>query len=233
MPRGVVDYEGMKTPEAETIRNTKPGKDIPFNINKIGHVVLRVSNLKRSVNFYTKVLGFRISDVYPDTMVPGGMVFMRCNNDHHGVALVGGAKSPVPNEELHHMAFEVSSLDEVFRAREFLKKHKVPIGFDGRRRAGCQVAVEFSDPDNHQLEIFWGLDQVGSDQAIRPPQEWREEFSLEAAVKNAPPGQDTTLYDKSLLKKTAKAKPAAKAKKAPAKAAASKAKPKAKSKKAR
>jgi catechol 2,3-dioxygenase len=45
--------------------------------------------MERSVRFYTEVLGLRISDVYPDGMVPGGMVFMRFNEDHHGVALVG------------------------------------------------------------------------------------------------------------------------------------------------
>ena len=62
----------------------------PFRIRKIGHVVLRARDLQRSVAFYTKVLGFRVSDVYPEEMMPGGMVFMRCNADHHGIALVGG-----------------------------------------------------------------------------------------------------------------------------------------------
>ena len=87
------------------------------------------------------------------------------------------------------------TLDEVVRAREHLERHGVKIDFHGRRRAGCQVAVEFRDPDNHSLEIFWGLDQVGSDGRVRPPEEWREEHSLQDAIANAPPGQDTTLHD--------------------------------------
>ena len=65
------------------------------------------------------------------------------------------------------------------------------IEFEGRRRAGCQVAVEFRDPDGHWLEIFWGLDQVGPDGKVRAPEEWRECFTLEDAVADAPPGQDT------------------------------------------
>ena len=85
-------------------------------------------------------------------------------------------------------------------ARAHLQKHNVPIDFEGRRRAGAQVAVEFSDPDGHRLEIYWGLDQVGSDGQVRPPQDWREEFSLEAAIDNPPTGQDTTLGDPSLRK---------------------------------
>ena len=91
------------------------------------------------------------------------------------------------------MAFEVSTLDEVFGAREWLKKNGVKVEFEGRRRAGCQVAVEFRDPDGHWLEIYWGLDQVGPDGKIRPPQEWRECFMLEEAVADAPPGQDVKL----------------------------------------
>jgi catechol 2,3-dioxygenase len=128
----------------------------------------------------------------------GRMVFMRCNRDHHGIALVGAGNAPASRAGMHHLAFEVDSIDEVLRARDHLEKHDVPIDFVGRRRAGAQVAVEFRDPDGHALEIYWGLDQVGEDGKVRPPEEWREVFSLEEAVDNPPPGQDTTLADPSL-----------------------------------
>ena len=192
MPRGVVDFEGLRSHENQALRKLGPRADLPFRLTKIGHVVLMASDLKRSVEFYTGVLGFRVSDVYPETMMKGGMVFMRCAADHHGVALVGGAPGESRHVELHHMAFEVATLDEVFAAREWLRKNSVKIEFEGRRRAGCQVAVEFRDPDGHWLEIYWGLDQVGAGGKVRPPEEWRECFTLEEAVASAPPGQDTT-----------------------------------------
>jgi len=129
-------------------------------------------------------------------MMKGGMVFLRFGSDHHSLALVGGAKSPPSARELHHLAFEVATLDDVFAARKHLRGHGVKIDFEGRRRAGCQVAVEFRDPDGHFLEIFWGLDQVGADGSVRPPSEWRETRTLEDAVADAPPGQDTTLRRK-------------------------------------
>ncbi|MEJ0071822.1 MAG: VOC family protein [Pseudomonadota bacterium] len=48
---------------------TRP-KAMPFRIGKLGHVVLNVSDLDRSVTFYTQVLGFEISDLYPPAMMP-------------------------------------------------------------------------------------------------------------------------------------------------------------------
>jgi len=175
-----------------------PGRP-PFRIRKIGHVVLRARDLERSVAFYTQVLGFRVSDVYPEEMMPGGMVFMRCNADHHGIALVGGMADASTASELHHLAFEVATLDEVFLARKLLRELGVPIYFEGRRRAGVQIAVEFQDPDGHQLEIYWGLDQVGDNASARPSAEWRWAHTLEDAIANPPPGQAPVLADPSLL----------------------------------
>jgi len=184
--------------DPEQLKQIAPPKGLPFKVQKIGHVVLNVADLERSLNFYVGVLGFRISDIYPDSVVPGGMAFMRCNPDHHGVALVGAASKQTKNSGMHHMAFEVASLDEVFRSREHLRRHGVEIVYEGRRRAGCQIAVEFLDPDGHHLEIYWGLDEIGSDGKVRPPDEWRQTRTLEEAVDNAPPGQDTSLRQPSL-----------------------------------
>jgi catechol 2,3-dioxygenase len=160
----------------------------PFQLRKLGHVVLNVTDLDAAVRFYSELLGLEISDRYPDSMVPGGMVFMRCNADHHGVALVGGAGKS-ERTPLNHFAFEVATLDEVFRTRAWLREHGVPIVFEGRRRAGCQIAVEFQDPDGNNVEVYWGIDQVGTNGHVRPASEWRPARTLEDAVTNLPAGQ--------------------------------------------
>ena len=160
----------------------------PFQLRKIGHVVLNVTDLDAAVSFYTGVLGLEVSDRYPNTMVPGGMVFLRCNADHHGVALVGGAERSA-RTSLNHFAFEVASVEDVFRARAWLSDRGVPIVFEGRRRAGCQIAVEFRDPDGNNLEIYWNIDQIGTNGEARPASEWRPARTLEDAIANPVTGQ--------------------------------------------
>jgi len=72
---------------------------------------------------------------------------------------------------------------------------------EGRRRAGVQIAVEFRDPDNHRLEIFWGLDQLAPGQKARPREEWKWAHSLEEAIQNPVKGQDTRLKNPTLMRK--------------------------------
>src|SRR6266849_6417474 len=122
--------------DPDRVKSLRRPYALPFRIGKLGHVVINVRDVGRSAEFYTQVLGFQISDVYPEEMVPGGMVFLRCNQDHHGIALVGSMTTEAANVELNHLAFEVATLDEVVRARDHLRRHGVTIDFAGRRRAG-------------------------------------------------------------------------------------------------
>src|SRR5215469_4998752 len=43
----------------------------PFEIKKLGHVVIRVSDLQRSTDFYVNMLGLRVSDVYSEDLMAG------------------------------------------------------------------------------------------------------------------------------------------------------------------
>jgi catechol 2,3-dioxygenase len=185
----------------EALREHGRPKGMPFRIGKIGHVALYVKDVERSARFYRDVLGFEISDVYGDDMVPGGAVFLRCNTDHHGIALFPATQEQNPGAGLHHMAFAVSTLDEVLRVRDHLRRNDVRIHFEGRRRAGVQLAVEFKDPDGHNLEIYWGIDQIGSDGMARPAEQWKGASSLEAAIADPVMGQDTAVQDRGLLRR--------------------------------
>jgi catechol 2,3-dioxygenase len=175
-------------------------RGLPFHINKIGHVALFVKDVECSARFYRDILGFEISDVYGDDMIHGGAAFLRCTSDHHGIALFQATQDQNPGAGLHHMAFAVGTLDEVVKVREHLRCNDVPVHFEGRRRAGVQLAVEFKDPDGHNLEIYWGIDQIGTDGRARPAEQWKGASSLEAAIADPVVGQDTSLRDPTLLR---------------------------------
>ena len=177
--------------DIEKLRALQPPAGVGFKVRRLGHVVLQVADLERSLLFYTQTLGFKVTEIYSEDLQPGGFAFLRCSTDHHTIALVGSGTGRSQHKELHHIAFEVASVGEVFAVRERLREHGATITFEGRRRAGCQIAVEFLDPDGHCLEIYWGLDQIGTSGSVRPSSEWKGIKTLEAAVANPVIGQDT------------------------------------------
>ena len=74
----------------------------------IGHVVFLAPDIDVVEKFYTKRLGFRLSDRYP-----GRGVFMRCKPEggHHNFFAL---KSPDGKARLDHVAFVVRDIHEVF-----------------------------------------------------------------------------------------------------------------------
>jgi 3,4-dihydroxy-9,10-secoandrosta-1,3,5(10)-triene-9,17-dione 4,5-dioxygenase len=72
----------------------------------LGHIVLGTPHLSECVDFYSNLLGFRVSDYWR----PGDddVVFMRCNQRHHSLALV-----PAPEAALYHFMLEARTLDDV------------------------------------------------------------------------------------------------------------------------
>jgi catechol 2,3-dioxygenase-like lactoylglutathione lyase family enzyme len=184
----------------QTVANLKRPNGLPFRIGKIGHVGIYAQDLERSARFYTEVLGFQVTDVIaPGGELPGGAVFLRCATDHHAIALFQATDENKVGGSLHHIAMEVPTIDELVRVRDHLREHQVQIDLDGRRGAGVQLVVEFRDPDGHRLEIYWNIDQIGSDGRARPADQWKPAKSLESALADPVVGQDTTLHDPSLM----------------------------------
>ena len=161
----------------------------PINITKLGHVVYSVRDLDRSMKFWTDIMGFKFSDKNEN-----GMVFFRNATDHHTIALMEAKeKNDLPKRgELgfDHMAFEVGSVSELFKIRDFLKANNVTITYEGRRGPGGNPGVEFLDPDGYQIEIYSTMDQVGTDGRSRPANEWRRATTLEDAVAHPLPGAE-------------------------------------------
>lgn len=163
------------------------GGPTPVRVRKIGHVVYEVSDIEASTRFWTDVMGFSVSD-----RNEFGMVFFRSAADHHSVALKPCPGRVRPTEDpaglrVDHFAMEVESLENLFETRAFLRARGVPIAFEGRRGPGCNIGVEFRDPDGYLLELYYGMDQIGADGRSRPSEQFRRASSLEDAVANALP----------------------------------------------
>ena len=62
-----------------------------IKVNKLGHMVYEVSDIERTVKFWTEVMGFEETDRNEH-----GMVFFRCGADHHAIGLKPGKKKRRP-----------------------------------------------------------------------------------------------------------------------------------------
>jgi catechol 2,3-dioxygenase-like lactoylglutathione lyase family enzyme len=161
----------------------------PIKVKKLGHVVYTVSDIDRSVKFWTDILGFKVSDTNER-----GMVFLRCQTDHHTIGLApAGPDSKLPSRDdrgvlgTQHFAMEVASVDDLFRAREFIKSRGYQVVAEGRRGPGSNIEIHVLDPDGYDIELYADMEQVGWDGRTRPPQFWRRATSLEEAVANPAP----------------------------------------------
>lgn len=159
----------------------------PVRIKKLGHIVLQVRDVERSIKFYTEVLNFRVSD-----RQESGGAFLTALGDHHTIGLFpsAGATAQQPAEDavrLNHFAMQVGGIDELFDIRAYLRERGVPINFEGRRRLGGHTSVEFSDPDGYHVELFCDMDQLAPNQRSRPMSPGPRIETLEAARDNPKP----------------------------------------------
>ena len=118
---------------------------------KLGHVAFVVESPQDTAAFYSKVLGFRVSDWIDDFFV-----FMRCNIDHHTVNFIRGGTA-----KLHHMAFELKDFIHLQNSCDLFGQKKVPIIWGPLRHGpGHNIATYHRNPDDQVIELFCELDQM-------------------------------------------------------------------------
>src|SRR5262252_8172174 len=100
---------------------------------RLGHVGIAVRDMDRMVEFYRTVLGMDVSDrmTYPGDAASVEGTWLRCNSDHHVLALVSvrasGDAGGGGGYGLHHVAFELGSFEELRRAARFVREHHGPL----------------------------------------------------------------------------------------------------------
>ncbi len=138
----------------------RPGA-APAQILRQGHFIFKVSDINRSIAWYQKELGMKVSDfVYAGEESNKLIAFLRCDRgaehtDHHTVGL---AQVP-PGAPLgvHHASYETLDLDSMGMGAEWLKEKgwdKQHVWGIGRHMLGSQVFDYWRDPFGNMVEHY-------------------------------------------------------------------------------
>jgi lactoylglutathione lyase len=125
-------------------------------ILQTGHVGLNVSDLDRSKGFYQQVFGF---DVMGESREEGRRFVFLSEGSTLVLTLWQQSEGRFEKQRpgLHHLSFQVATIDDVKKAEERLRALNVPFIYDGivPHAEGSQSAgVFFEDPDGIRLEIY-------------------------------------------------------------------------------
>jgi catechol-2,3-dioxygenase len=127
-----------------------------MGITRLNHAVLYVSDLTRSIDFYSGVLGFERIDMTPENFK--GAAFMRApqsTNDHDLGLFEAGARGSDTGRAavgLYHLAWEVDTLSELERIAGALSAAGA---LSGASDHGTTKSLYGKDPDGIEFEIVW------------------------------------------------------------------------------
>jgi catechol-2,3-dioxygenase len=121
---------------------------------KLAHVVLNTVDIDVACEFYTSVLGMRVSDWSEHQMV-----FLRCNSDHHAIAFNQAEWTSV-----NHVAYEMHTVDHFMRGIGRLRHHSLlPLWGPGKHGPGSVTFSYFADPAGMVCEYTSGAMKVDED----------------------------------------------------------------------
>lgn len=142
----------------------------PATVLRLGHVVLAVSDVQRTVDWWSEHLGVLVSD---EVRTPDGhyaAAFLRCDRgdiptDHHSLNF---ATLPSGITGFHHAAFEVMDFDDLVLGGEYLaERERDRIWGVGRHILGSQVFDYWADPWGHKVEHWTDGDFLTADDQTR------------------------------------------------------------------
>jgi len=120
---------------------------------RLGHSLLFATDVLRSVAFYERALGLRLSDRSGELVA-----FMHTphGSDHHILAF-GHSERP----GFHHASFEVGSLDDIGMAAMHMARKGYLEGWGtGRHYIGSNYFHYVRDPWGSFAEYFWDIDYI-------------------------------------------------------------------------
>lgn len=121
----------------------------------VHHIRLTVTDVDRSRDFYTQVLGFEVLvDLQPGYFLSNGAVGLGLGPSPDPSRRSAGDRFDENRVGLDHLSFAVSSRSDLETAAGVLDEQNVPHGEITDLGAGFGLYIlAFRDPDNIQLEL--------------------------------------------------------------------------------
>jgi catechol-2,3-dioxygenase len=121
-----------------------------MEIKELGHVVLYVSNLERSADFYKNTLGFR--EIARETNVAA----FSSGRTHHELLLIevgGEPRRKMAEPGLYHIGFKIGETDEELKAAytSLTEKGVTIVGMSDHH---VTHSLYILDPDGNELELY-------------------------------------------------------------------------------
>ena len=130
---------------------------------RLCHVVLNTARFDEVVEFYTEILGFRVSDWNENRMA-----FLRCNPKHHVLAFNRG-----DHPSVNHVAYVMANVDGVMRGLSSLRSLGwKPDWGPGRHGPGNNIFCYYKDPAGYVSEFSSDMEHI-EDEATHQPAVWR------------------------------------------------------------
>jgi catechol 2,3-dioxygenase-like lactoylglutathione lyase family enzyme len=135
---------------------------------RLGHTLLFTAQPQRMTEFYTQVLGLRVSD-----RIAGLVTFLNGGpGDHHIFGFIAST-----HRGFHHASFEVPSIDAIALGADRMRARGRGAGWGlGRHTIGSNFFHYNPDPWGSWIEWFSDIDQVDDSWVARewevPPHLW-------------------------------------------------------------
>jgi len=147
-----------------------------MQVKELGHVVLYVRDLERSVKFYRDVLGWRQVMGADPLPFPAAGFSSPSNRTHHELLLieVGQNAAPLPSGRrvgMYHFGLKVGDSDDELReALAALQANGVPVRGASDHTVTHSLYIE--DPDGNEIELYIdvpGVDWINAPELVAAP----------------------------------------------------------------
>ena len=152
-PDGRTVVFGVRAPEAP-VAEALPGR--------LQHVVFRSTDLDTLVEFYSRQMGFLVSDRVQDEAGVLRACFLRTDVEHHSLALFRS-----PESRLDHFSFETTDWEHIRRWADDFSVKRMPIFWGvGRHGPGNDLFFMVKDPDDNLVEVSAEIEQCAADRSM-------------------------------------------------------------------